>query len=209
MKPYRRPLPRLLGELFLLAILALLPAVAVYIDLAVLGQKTGEKSVTEISQAVILLFTILICWRASQHYLNERGAFVLMVGFFTCALIREMDAVFDLVWHGFWVIPAIVVTVACIAYALVILGWRPIAESLIKLAHTREMTFIFLGLITLLVLSRTFGSGNLIWNDVLPQGIASTFKSALQEGLELYGYIYILYGSFRFSSPTPAAQAEQ
>jgi uncharacterized protein YpmS len=40
-------------RVFLLALLALLPALAVYIDLAVLGQKTDEKSVTEISQADI------------------------------------------------------------------------------------------------------------------------------------------------------------
>jgi hypothetical protein len=158
---------------------------------------------------VILLATILICWRASQRYLNERAAFVLMAGFFSCALIREMDAVFDLVWHGFWVIPALVVAIACIAYVLIAFGWRPIAESLIKLAHTREMNFMLFGLVTLLVFSRTFGSGSLIWNDLLPKGIAFTFKSVLQEGLELYGYIFILYGSFKLLSLPSGAQGEQ
>lgn len=208
MKPDCHQLPRLLGELFLLAILALLPAVAVYIDLAVLGHKTDEKSITEISQAVILLFTILICWRASQRHRNYRGAFVLMAGFFGCAFIREMDAVLDIVWHGFWVVPVTVTAVAAIAYALV-LDWKNLLNAIAKLACVREMSFILFGLITLLIFSRTFGSGSLIWNELLPKGSATKFKSALQEGLELYGYIFILYGSFRLSPPPPGAQAEQ
>ena len=206
MKSY--PLVRFAGEFLFLSALALLPVITVHTDLTVLETTTGEKSITEISQAIFLALTVLIFWRASWHYRNYRGAFVLIAGFFTCAFIRELDAVFDYVWHGFWIVPAIGTAIACIAYATATFGWKTIVNALNNLACVRGMDLLLFGLVTLLVFSRTFGSGSLIWNAIVPEDSAFTLKSALQEGLELYGYIFILYGSCKLSFHPPSGEEE-
>lgn len=189
-------LARIAGGFFFLSLLALIPPATVYLDLMILGQKTDEKSVTEITQAVFLSITVLIFWWAGLRDRKDCGAYVLIAGFFACAFIREMDAVFDYVWKGFWVIPASLTAIGCIAYVIVYQRERTIGK-LIEIARLPETSFIVFGLVTLLVFSRTFGSGSLIWNDVLKSDNATLFKSALQEGLELYGYIFILYGSLK------------
>ncbi len=47
------------------------------------------------------------------------------------------------------------------------------------------------------MLSRTFGSGNLLWHAILEED-SSRAKTVVQEGLELMGYAFIFYGSLVF-----------
>lgn len=189
-------LVRIVGGFFFLCLLALVPPTTVYLDLLALGQKTDEKSVTEITQTVFLSITACIFWWAVLRHRQARGAHLLMAGFFTCALIREMDAALDLVWHGFWVVPAILTALVCLAYVLRY-ERKTLIHDLTRIGQAPDISYIVFGLVTLLVFSRTFGSGSLIWNDVLQDGSATLVKSALQEGLELYGYVFILYGSLK------------
>ena len=57
--------------------------------------------------------------------------------------------------------------------------------------------FILFGLIAVLVLSRTFGSGQ-IWRRIDVQGDYRLSRNIVQEGLELFGYLFISYGAFLF-----------
>ena len=56
-----------------------------------------------------------------------------------------------------------------------------------------------IGLVTLLFFSRTIGSGNLLWSGLLGDAYSNDFKNALQEGIELYGYILIGYSAVLYS----------
>lgn len=135
-----------------------------------------------------------------------------MAGFFTCALIREMDGVLDLVWKGFWVVPAILTALICIGYVLC-RERKTLIDDFTRVGQTPVFSYIVFGLVTLLVFSRTFGSGSLIWNEVLKSDNATLFKSALQEGLELYGYVFILSGTlklrFLISGGSGSAEVEK
>lgn len=65
----------------------------------------SECSLVEITQEVFLFvcgFLFLI--RARLCYF-QRGFLLLVSGFFFCMFIRELDGLFDLVWHGFWIVP--------------------------------------------------------------------------------------------------------
>ncbi|MGO2497499.1 MAG: hypothetical protein ACTH6I_05705 [Vibrio litoralis] len=44
--------------------------------------------------------------------------------------IRELDGLFDLVFHGFWIVPALLVAISAIAYAS-----RDIKQTIYTFAH--------------------------------------------------------------------------
>lgn len=183
-----------IGEIVLLAILAFLPFALVYIDVVVFGHGVGESSVTEITQEILLLMTVLIYWYGAWRHPNSRGFLMLVAGFFSCAFIRELDSIFDAVWHGFWFWPTLMVALTTISYVL--LRCRSsVIGPMSNVIGTRPYFYIIIGLVTLLVFSRTFGSGDLLWKDLMGVAYKHSFKSALQEGFELFGYLQIAYGS--------------
>jgi len=186
---------RAIGEFLLLAVLTLLPAISIYVDVVIIGNSVGEVSVTEITQELLILVASLITWYGAWRHPDLRGFLVLMAGFFSCILIRELDAFLDYVWQGFWFWPAILTALASIGYVAVFCR-NTVMEPLSSFVATRSYFFIMVGMIFLLVFSRTFGSGSLLWMEVLGEGYSHIFKSALQEGLELYGYLFITYGVF-------------
>jgi hypothetical protein len=61
---------------------------------------------------------------------------------------------------------------------------------------SKSWIYVTIGLLIVLVLSRLFGSGWLIWNAVMGEGYRAEYKAIIQEGLELFGYIFIFYGSW-------------
>lgn len=185
------------GEFVLLSILAILPAASAYIDVVVIGGRVGELSVTEITQVVLLAITVLSLLYGAWQHPSDRGFLMLVAGFFNCALIRELDFLFDKIWHGFWFWPALAVALSTIAYVVVCCK-NSVAGPMSNFFATRYSCYILTGLIMLLVFSRTFGSGALLWKHMLEDAYTGMFKSALQEGLELFGYLFITYGSLLF-----------
>lgn len=184
-------------EFFIITCLALLPTLSVYIDVIVLGNDLGEISVTEIAQEALLLASAFIFWYGAWKKPNIRGFLVLIASFFSCLFIREMDSFLDEIRHGFWFWPALVTALVSIVYA------RWLAKSttlkpLVSFINTKPYFLILIGLIILIILSRTFGSGNLFWNYLLPDGGAFLAKTVVQEGLELFGYAFIFYGALVF-----------
>lgn len=183
-------------EFFILTFLALLPVLTVYIDLVILGNNLGEISVTEFTQETLLLASAFIFWYGAWKKPNIRGFLVLVAGFFSCMFIREMDAFLDEIWHGFWFWPALFMALGTILYARYV-AKNTTLKPLTNFISTKPYFLILIGLIILLVLSRTFGSGNLLWHAILAEN-SSRAKTVVQEGLELFGYAFIFYGSLVF-----------
>ena len=184
-------------EFFILLILAILPAISVYTDIVILGNDIGEISVTEIAQETLLLLSAIIFWYGAWKKPTSRGFLVLVAGFLTSMFIREMDGFFDEIWHGFWFWPALIMAMVSIGYAR-FAAKNTNLKPLIDFINTKPYFLILIGLIILLMLSRTFGSGNLLWHDLLPEGNSSLVKTVVQEGLELLGYAFIFYGALVF-----------
>jgi hypothetical protein len=59
---------------------------------------------------------------------------------------------------------------------------------------SKNFVHITLGLILILIFSRIFGSGQL-WRDIMGDDYSIIYKTVIQEGIELLGYIFVLYGS--------------
>lgn len=179
---------------FILVLLALLPALTVYIDLKILQNGVGEVSLTEFCQESMLLISSLLFFYGAVRHPDKRGFLLLAGGFFLSMFIREWDYLFDKIQHGFWVYPASLTALSCILAAIFACRGTTL-RPLTGFINSRPYIFILIGLTALLVLSRTFGSGNLLWSKILPPEFSGSLKTAIQEGLELYGYGLILFGS--------------
>ena len=183
-------------QFLVLAALALVPPLLIYLDVQAIKDSVGEISLTEVSQALCLLLTVTLFSRTAWQQAESRGFYVLVTGFFLCMLIREHDFLFDLIRHGAWVYPALAVTLAALLMALI---WRHTVIGPMA-AFTRLQGYhqLILGLVVVLVFSRVFGTGSL-WRAVMLDEYQNLYKSVIQEGLELFGYLLIAYGTVQMT----------
>lgn len=179
-------------KLLTLTALVLLSVFIVRIDDGLLQQGRSEYSITEFTQAGFILVSAILFGLSAKYDKQSRGFFVLVMGLFATMLIRESDAFFDLIFHGFWIYPALAVSLAAVFYARTCPG--TVKYPMLKHMESKEFVYINLGLIIILVFSRTFGSGTL-WRDIMGADYSSVYKSVIQEGIELFGYTVVLYGS--------------
>jgi hypothetical protein len=189
-------------QFLVLVALALVPPLMIYLDVQAIKDSVGEISLTEVSQALCLLLTVTLFARTAWQQAESRGFYVLVTGFFLCMLIREHDFLFDLIRHGAWVYPALAVTLAALLMALI---WRHTVIGPMA-AFTRLQGYhqLILGLVVVLVFSRVFGTGS-PWRAVMLDEYQNLYKSVIQEGLELFGYLLIAYGAVQMypSKPLP------
>ncbi|MFT6089454.1 MAG: hypothetical protein ACJAWM_001470 [Sulfitobacter sp.] len=180
-------------EFVMLAVLIALVPVIVYIDVTILSDRMSEESLTEFLHNALLFVSIAFVVTGAFKYALARGYLLLVATFFLCLFIRECDALFDNIWQGFWIIPAL--SVLTVGIALVYRNRGTLTEPLLRHFETRPATFIYIGVLLLLIFTRLFGTGSL-WEAVMGSSYSSSYKTAIQEGLELMSYTLIAYGSF-------------
>ena len=193
-------------ELLALSVLILAVPLCVYLDVVIIDHGIPELSVTEITQETLIFLSAVLCWLKAWRCACSRGFFVLAGGFFACLFIRELDFLFAIIHHGFWIYPAVLTTIVCLIYAWV---YRDtILLPMAAYASRKPFVYVSIGLIIALIVSRIFGSGELFWIRVMGSDYKGEYKQAIQEGLELLGYVIIFYGSClsvrprrRFHSP--------
>ncbi len=188
-------LKKLTIEIVTLIAFSLVVPFILYMDVMVLRTDIGEISLTELTQETLLLITAVIFIVGAYKRPAERGFLILTSGAFTCLLTRELDFLFDMVWHGFWLYPALLTSFLATWYALA--KRETILPGLLYCVENQAHIYGIIGLIIVLVFSRIFGSGSLLWNHILGANSTHLLKTAVQEGLELYGYLFITYGAFR------------
>lgn len=183
-----------IGEFFFLALFSLIVPGFVFIDAVIIGNGVGESSITELTQETLLLVSAICFGYAAWRNENCRGFFVLVAGFFSCLLVRELDSVFDNYRHGFWFWPALLVALSSITYVMICCR-DSVLGSMADFVDSRPYFFIVFGLVIVLFFSRVFGSGEILWKHLMTSDYDNLYKRALQEGLELFGYIHVAYGS--------------
>lgn len=185
-----------INEFILLALLSALPPLAVYLDIVMIGHGVPEASVTEFIQETLILASAMAFWACAWRNPGARGFLVLVAGFFSCMLIRELEGLLDAIWKGFWVWPAFLVAAGSVSYVLFCCRDR-VVQAMSDFIETKPYFYLFFGLLVILVFSRVFGSGTLLWEHLVAD-YTHAYKSALQEGLELFGYLFVAYGSWLF-----------
>ncbi len=151
----------------------------------------GESSFVEVAQEVLIGLSAVITFYLA--YCRKNTAYVLIAGFFTCMFIRELDAVFDQIFHGSWAYLAIAVAISCVYFAIKKTGFKNLVNALGEVVSTRPFVAVLLGMVCVLVFSRLFGIGY-IWLTILGDGYVREAKNFAEETCELFGYMQIFLG---------------
>ena len=180
-------------ELLTLIGMSIFAVGAVYFDVVALKNGLTEKSLTEFSQQLLLLLSAALFFYAGKKANDARPFNVFMGSMFTTMLVRECDVYFDVIQHGSWVYPVTTLILLTLVYTFK--NRAAFFNTLRSYFSTRSYMVVLIGFILVIVFSRTFGSGNIIWKPLMGSDYHVIYKSAMQEGLELFGYLFILYGS--------------
>lgn len=182
----------LLLRIIFFSLAVMVAVLCLHVDVNILKDGLSETSFTEVAQESILLIIVVIHLVRTRKDSAMRQCNVLIAGFFLAMLIRELDAVFDLIRHGSWVWFALLVSVASIVYA--VRNPARIARQLIAYASTPSYGVMVSGLLAILIFSRLFGM-SMLWHSILQEGYARIVKNMVEEGVELFGYILCLGAS--------------
>ena len=186
-----------LGRSVLLALIMATPVALLYADIHWLGDGVGEWSLVELTQIGLLVTIVLAFVRVARARQDERGFAVLAAGFFGCMLIRELDAVWDLVFHGLWSTLVAVLASACLGYAL--RHRRATLAATARFLVSRSSAVMTVGLVLLLVYSRLFGMTTL-WHGLLSENYLRVFKNAAEECTELLGYTLVMAAALTWAA---------
>ncbi len=187
-----RQLKSLIYEFLVLSVLMLLTPLAILVDIAFLKNELSEISITEFKQAFFILISAIIFYKASSKKIESKGLFILVSGFFTIMFIRELDNFLDVIFHGFWKVPVTLVLGITLYFANI--NRTTILQPLVTHNQSKEFTYLFIGLMVVMIFSRIFGTGSL-WQSIMADNYHRIQKRVIQEGLELFGYSLLLYGS--------------
>jgi len=163
---------------------------AYYLDL--LNKVSGEDTLTELVQLFLVLVTIYSFFKLSYEKKELKKASVLVGSFFVVVFIRELDFLFDRFYHGFWAIPALLVTLSSLYYAF--RDWKDGINQLCDFLDTRAMIIIITGTILLFFYSRLIGMGTL-WKEVMGENYVYRVKMIIEESTELLCYFLIAFGA--------------
>ncbi|MBV4367477.1 hypothetical protein ACMGGR_20795 [Erwinia sp. BNK-24-b] len=167
----------------------------IFIDVSWMNDGVHETSFTEVSQELILLVIALLFFHRAYRQPAMRSTLVLVGGFFSCMLIRELDFLFDEISHGSWVWFALAVTAICLVIAM--LHPKRAIVGLATLLRHPGWGMMSAGLLTILVFSRLFGMG-VLWRHLMLDGYNHTVKNMVEEGCELLGYSLCLLASLSY-----------
>lgn len=183
---------RAILRFLVLAILVSLPVACVSIDMFYFNNNLTEISLTEFFQEGILFISICLFGYIAKAEPSSRHAYVLVTGFFSCLLIREFDEFFDMIVHGFWVYPALLVAALSIAYALT--DKQKTIAGLVEHIKDKNSVSMTVGLAILLIFSRIFGMAGL-WDGLMGETPVRTVKLVAEEGTEVLGYVIMFYSA--------------
>ncbi len=188
--PTVRVIQQELVQFLLLIMIVAIVCLTIFSDVMLLKHGVGEYSLTGFYQQILLVLVICCFLYAIKMDECNRHFHVLVMGFFTCMLIRELDSFFDQIIHGFWLYPALFVFFICSFYALQ--NKSGTLEGLAKFTVHRNFQGIAISLVIVLIFSRLFGMGEL-WETILADNYVRLAKTTVEEGVELLGYSLLFY----------------
>lgn len=175
-------------NVLVLAALSIFVNLSLRVDFTLLHHGLSESSMTELAQSLMLAVTSLAFFLLAQRNRSIRHASILISGFFAVLFIRESDVWFDLIFHGAWVIPALLVTCSACFYAY--RGGSDSIQQLAKILNSRYMPMLITAVVLLLVFSRLYGMGS-FWHSVMEEHYLREVKNLSEEAIELLCYSLI------------------
>ena len=178
-------------RVFLYAIPVIVAALIIKSDagLSVDGFKFGETSKTELTQQLLLLLTSIAFISIGLISKSHKAIAFLFGGGVLVALTREVDAFFDLIYHGAWLPVAILI--AGITIFLTVRQRKQLKQNLEEFVCTPAFGILLSGFLSVFIFSRIFGAQK-VWKAIFEvenlNAIQRWVKNAAEEGSELFGY---------------------
>lgn len=157
---------------------------------------TSEYSPVEILQSLFLLVCGLIMAQVAERHASQRPLAIPFGGLALAYLIRENDYFLDrYIATNFWPVLIAVAGALVIAY-----GWRQRRRLNIALARlwpSPALTLMFAGALVLFVFVRLIGQ-EVLWQAILGDSYQRIVKLAVEEFVELLGYMLWLAGAAEY-----------
>ena len=128
---------------------------------------------------------------------RKTSALWLVGGFLACMFIRELDSVFDKIFHGAWAYISIPFACFCVFKAWKE-GIEEIINSLSEFMRTQAFIRLSSGLLTVLVFSRLIGYKPM-WKLAMGKHYYWNVKFIVEEGTELFGYSIIFLAAIEYA----------
>lgn len=153
----------------------------------------SELSLTEILQEIIIFACTGIFIFIARKY-KKQGLW-LVAGFLCCMFIRELDILFDMIFHGAWKYFALP-TAGYFIFLAFRKGITSVIDDLAQFMKKKNYPFLFLGLIFILIVSRILGSLELIkLLAIQDENLQYMVKNFMEESSELVGYLILFISS--------------
>ncbi|WP_280337888.1 hypothetical protein [Salinicola acroporae] len=153
----------------------------------------SETSLTELTQAVLLLICLIAMGYLRYRYRVLRSISLLMGAFFTISLIRENDLWLDTyVFDGAW--ECLVALVGLPAIFATIRARHDFLEEFAQVSNSLGFGLFAGGFLTTYVFSRLYGRSEL-WHTLMGEHYLRIVKDAAEEITELTGYSLLLFAS--------------
>lgn len=166
----------------------------IYLDLKYFKYLPERGFVEHTQELLVCLSASMFLWLAWK---KKASGLWLVGGFLACMFIRELDSVFDRIFHGAWAYVAIPFACLCIFKA-----WKQGVEetiaSLAEFMRTQAYTRLTCGLITVLVFSRLIGYKPM-WKLAMGKHYFWSVKFIVEEGTELFGYAIIFLAAIEYA----------
>ncbi|RXJ98878.1 beta-carotene 15,15'-monooxygenase [Arcobacter sp. CECT 8986] len=182
-----------LKYLGMVVLILLIVNLALRLDVDYLVTYTSERSFTEATQLICIIFSIFVFAKTTIKRKDLRHGLALITGFFIVILTRELDSTFDMVYHGFWKVPAVTVFLITIFYT-----FKKFAVGVNEFAivlKEKAMKMMICSVMLLFVHSRLFGM-KVFWKEVLHESYIYQVKVIAEEGTELMAYGLIAYAAY-------------
>lgn len=197
---------QLLREAIVLILIMSLVPILIYVDVEVLGNGISEFSLTEILQSLLILISSVLFIIISITDKQNKKVAVGLAGLFTAMFVREGDYFLDKIADNMWQITVVLIFLMTIYHMF--RANDQFLTSLLNFSTLRSFPYILIGLLIIILFSRIFGTGSL-WRIVLGTSYSHLFKTAIQEGLELLGYLILFVGVVRVNNEIKASLANQ
>ena len=155
-----------------------------------------ERGFVEHSQELLIFLSASIFLYLA--FKKNNSALWLVGGFLGCMFIRELDSVFDKIFHGAWAY--IVIPLACLCvYKALKKGIVETINLLAEFMRTQAFTRLSSGLLAVLVFSRLIGYKPM-WKLAMGKHYYWNVKFIAEEGTELFGYSIIFLAAVEYAS---------
>ena len=134
----------------------------------------------------------LFLFRAAHRTTDYASLFGVLWLLPIIAAVRELDHVFDLIFHGAWVVPAAII--ALVALYRTFKSHGSIKIQVLRFLQTQPMILLGIGFFIICVFAQVSGQ-QVLWKAILGKHYVRNIGRFVEEFTEFLGYIILVIGS--------------